>query len=89
MEKVTVLKRKAHLRWLEAPSAKNFQDLKCSKAEAQRAARSASKYWQELSCSIEKANNNDYIRRMYEVIKQASGPTIKRTVPLKEKIVLR
>nr|XP_027231896.1 uncharacterized protein LOC113823449 [Penaeus vannamei] len=43
MEKVTVLKRKAHLRWLEAPSAKNFQDLKCSKAEAQRAARSASK----------------------------------------------
>ena len=47
--------------------------------------RCANEYWVKLSSSNEEASNTGNARGMYEGIKQATGPNIKKIAPLKSK----
>lgn len=59
--------------------------LREARSEAQQMARRcANNYWLELSANIQAASDTGNIRGMYEGIKQANGPSIKKTAPLGE-----
>ena len=49
------------------------------------ARRCANGYWIKLSSSTEEASNTGNARGMYEGIKQAIGPNVKKIAPLKSK----
>ena len=45
----------------------------------------SNEYWIKLSFPIEEASNTGNAREMYEDIKQATGPNVKKIAPLKSK----
>ena len=51
----------------------------------QLARRCANEYWMKLSFSTEEASNTENAKEMYEGIKQATGPNMKKIAPLKSK----
>ena len=86
MEPVIEAKRTAFLKHKEHPSQRNLDALREAKSKAQRVARCcANNYWLELSSTVQVASDTGDIRGMYEGIKQATGPLIKKTAPLKSK----
>ena len=79
-------KREALLKYKAKPSAQNSQTLKEVKRMTQKVARQcANIYWQDLASSIETASLTGNIRSMYDGIKLALGPQIRKTAPLKSK----
>ena len=86
MEPLTQSKREALIRWKEDPTQQNLLSLRACRAKCQEVARKcANSYWLQLCSSIERASLTGNVRAMYEGIKQATGPTIKKTAPLKSK----
>ena len=86
MEPVIEAKRTAFLNFKENPSPRNLEDLRKARSKAQQTARRcANNYWLKLSSTIQVASDTGDIRGMYEGIKQATGPTIRKTAPLKSK----
>ena len=61
-----------------------LSELKQARKDVQKAARQcANDYWIKLCESIQNASDKGNIRSMYEGIKKACGPVIKRSAPLK------
>ena len=86
MEPTTTAKRQAFIRWKKDPNSKNLHSLRKARSESQKAARKcANNYWIQLSTAIEQASTSGNIRAMYEGIRQATGPAIKKSAPLKSK----
>ncbi len=56
----------------------------CKKAR-KAARRCANDYWTKLSEEVQQAAETGNIRGMYEWIRKATGPTSKKTAPLKDK----
>ena len=66
------------------PTTYSKQHLKNTRKQARKAARRcANDYWMKLSQEIQQAADTGNIRGMYEGIKKATGPTSKKTAPLK------
>ena len=86
METVIEAKRIAFLKHKENPSTRNLDVLREARSKAQQMARRcANNYWLELSSNIQAASDTGDIQGMYEGIKLATGPSIKKTAPLKSK----
>ncbi|XP_038062349.1 uncharacterized protein LOC119732818 [Patiria miniata] len=86
MEPVIEVKRTAFLKYKDNPSTRNLEALRKARGKAQQTARRcANNYWLKLSSRIQAASDAGDIRGMYEGIKQATGPSIKKTAPLKSK----
>ena len=78
-------KRKALLRHKKRPTTSSKQRLKSTRKQSRRTARRcANDHWMELSQEIQQAADTGNIRGMYEGIKKATGPTSKKTAPLKD-----
>ena len=66
------------------PSEQNLQILRAARSKVQqRASQCASDYWLQLCSQIQNAADTGNIKVMYDGIKQALGPTQKKTAPLK------
>lgn len=86
MEPLTERKRQALVNWKQTPSQQNLESLRRSRKESQKTARKcANDYWLQLCSTIEQASTTGNIKAMYEGIRQATGPSVKKTVPLKTK----
>lgn len=86
MQHVTDHKRKALLAYKEIPSRGRLKALQDAKRCSQRTARRcANDYWLDLCQSIQRAADTGDVRMMYEGIKKALGPPIRKTAPLKSK----
>lgn len=72
--------RPANLLSVYAPTLFTLRE---ARSEAQQMAW-CNNYWLELSANIQVASDTGYIRGTYEGIKQATGPSIKKTAPLGE-----
>jgi len=84
MEPATQIKRQALIKWKKDPTQLNLNSLRKSRGVCQKIARKcANDYWLQLCSSIEHASSTGNIRAMYEGIKQATGPTVKKIAPLK------
>ena len=78
-------KRRALLRHKKRPTTSSKQSLMIIRKQARRTARRcANDYWMKLSQEIQQAADSGNIRGMYEGIKKATGPTSKKTAPLKD-----
>ncbi|XP_076443949.1 uncharacterized protein LOC143282234 [Babylonia areolata] len=67
-----------------ALSEQSLQVLHAARSKVQQCARQcASDYWLQLCSQIQIAADTDNIKAMYDGIKQALGPTQKKTAPLK------
>ncbi|XP_068741873.1 craniofacial development protein 2-like [Montipora capricornis] len=70
--------------YMRSSSEKSLLALRAARSKVQQTARRcASKYWKQLSDSIQSAAGSGNIRGMYEGIKTALGPTQGKTAPLK------
>lgn len=77
-------KRAALQKFKASPSVQTQQALQASRANVQKAVRECiNKYWLNLCSSIQSASDTGNIKAMYDGIKQATGPHIKKTAPLK------
>ena len=86
MEPQTIAKRQALLNYKNSPNQKTLEALRRARNKSQELARKcANDYWLQLCTSIEKASVNGNTREMYEGIRQATGPAVKKTAPLKSK----
>ena len=86
MEPLTAAKRSALIQYKKDPNRKNLVSLQEARRKSQQLARRcANEYWMKLSSSIEEASNTGNARGMYEGIKQATGPNMKKIAPLKSK----
>ncbi|KAI8519655.1 hypothetical protein Bbelb_029120 [Branchiostoma belcheri] len=86
MEPAIHAKREALVQWKRDPTQQHMLSLRRAKARCQKLARQcANEYWVKLCSSIEHASQTGNVRAMYEGIKQATGPNIKKTAPLKSK----
>ncbi|XP_050703781.1 uncharacterized protein LOC126989216 [Eriocheir sinensis] len=66
------------------PSERNLQVLRSARSKVQQCARRcANDYWLQLSSQIQTAADTGNMKEMYDGIKQALGPTKKKTAPLK------
>ena len=84
MTTVTEAKRAALAQYKRAPSERNLQILRIARSKAQQTARlCANEYWTELSENIQSAAITGNIRKMYNGIKKAVGPTLNKTSPLR------
>nr|XP_032827065.1 uncharacterized protein LOC116952123 [Petromyzon marinus] len=84
LEPILQAKRMALLKYKQDPSTESLRALKTARSAAQTTARRcANNYWVNLSSRIQLASDTGNIRAMYEGIKTAFGPNIKRTAPLK------
>lgn len=84
MEPVIEAKRKALLAYKNAPSEKTLADLRIARSNAQRVARRcANDFWLQLCEDIQRSADNGNVRGMFDGIKKAVGPEVKRTAPLK------
>ncbi|XP_076035992.1 uncharacterized protein LOC143021955 [Oratosquilla oratoria] len=84
MSPVIDAKRAALAEYKRSPNEKTLEALRAVRSKVQQTARRcASEYWQQLSDSIQFASVLGNIRRMYEGIKTALGPTQSKTTPLK------
>lgn len=86
MKPILEAKRTALVRYKENPTPRTSAILKNTKKAAQQAARlCANQYWLQLCRGIQHAADTGNVRGMYEGIKKALGPTVKKTAPLKLK----
>ena len=86
MEHVIDAKRSALITFKSDPSQTNKTALRAARNIAQQTARHcANNYWLQLCQSIQTSSDTEHIRGMYDGIKKATGPTIKKTAPLKTK----
>ena len=77
-------KRDALTTYKASPSEINLLVLKTARSKVQQAARQcANEYWLHLCSKIQLAADTGNIKAMYDGIKQALGPTRKKTAPLK------
>ena len=77
-------KRSALLQHKKSPTRANLEALRDARKSTRRVARQcANDYWNELSQDIQRAADTGNIRKMYEGIKKATGPTPTKTAPLK------
>ena len=84
MEPLTAAKRAALIQYKKDPNRKNLVSLQEARRKSQQLARRcANEYWMKLSSLIEEASNTGNARGMYEGIKQATGPNVKKIAPLK------
>ncbi|XP_067878459.1 craniofacial development protein 2-like [Heterodontus francisci] len=82
LEPVIAAKRIALLNYKKAPSDLTSAALKAARSTAQRTARRcANDYWQHLCSHIQLASDTGNIRGMYDGMKRALGPTIKKIAP--------
>lgn len=78
------VKRNALLAYKANPTRDNLFKLRKARNDSQRIARQCiNEYWLELSQDIQRAADSGNIRKMYEGIKKAIGPTPTKTAPLK------
>ena len=86
MEPVIDATRSALINFKRDPSQRNKTALRAARNKAQETARHyANNYWLQLCQSIQTSSDTGNIRGMYDGIKKATGPTIKKTAPLKTK----
>ena len=86
MKPILEAERTALVDYKDDPNPQTSAILKNTKKAAQQAARScANKYWLQLCQGIQHAADTGNVRGMYEGIKKALGPTVKKTAPLKLK----
>ena len=84
MTPVIEAKRAALSEYKRTPSERNLQILRIARSKAhQTARRCANEYWTELSEKTQSAAITGNIRGMYDGIKKALGPTLKKTAPLR------
>ncbi|XP_050707960.1 uncharacterized protein LOC126993145 [Eriocheir sinensis] len=77
-------KRNALAAYKANPSERNLQVLRSARSKVQQCARRcANDYWLQLSSQIQTAADTGNMKEMYDGIKQALGPTKKKTAPLK------
>ena len=86
MEPVIDATRSALINFKRYPSQRNKTTLRAARNKVQQTARHcANNYWLQLCQSIQTSSDTGNIRGMYDGIKKATGPTIKKTAPLKTK----
>ena len=86
LEPVIDAKRSALITFKRDPSQTNKTALRAARNVAQQTARHcANNYWLQLCDSIQTSSDTGNTRGMYDGIKKATGPTIKKTAPLKTK----
>ena len=79
-------KNTAYLKHNQQPTAHTLRDLRSARSEVQKNARHyANQYWTTLCESIQKASDTGNLREMYNGIKLAIGPSVKKVAPLKSK----
>ena len=79
-------KNKAHLSHIRKPSAETLKNLREARSLVQRQARHfANLYWSNLCIQIQQASDTGNTRAMFDGIKQALGPSVRKTAPLKSK----
>ena len=79
-------KNQAHTEHNHKQTTESKQNLKTAKKDVQKKARYfANLHWLNLCSSIQEASDMGNIRGMYDGIKKALGPTIKKVAPLKSK----
>ena len=85
MEPLTAAKRSALIQYKKGKKKrKNLVSLQEARRKSQQLAmRYVNEYWMKLSFSNEEASNTGNAIEMYDGIKQATGPTVKKTAPLK------
>ncbi|CAH1239091.1 Hypp5708 [Branchiostoma lanceolatum] len=84
MEPVLEAKRRAFLSFKRCPSGQTLAALRTARSTAQRTAREcANDYWQQLCVGIQRSAESGDLQGMYNGIKKALGPTVKKTAPLK------
>lgn len=77
-------KRKIHIEHDRNSSESTKQKLLAAKSNLQRLTRKcANQYWEKLCSEIQQASDMGNIRKMYEKIRVAIGPTAKKLVPLR------
>ncbi|XP_072179816.1 uncharacterized protein [Diadema setosum] len=77
-------KRAVLTEYKRSPNEKSLQALRATRGKVQQTARRcANEYWQQLSNAIQTAAATGNIKRMYERIKCALGPTQTKTAPSK------
>ena len=83
MEPVIDARRSALINFKRDPSERNKTALRVARNKAQQTARHcANNYWLQLCQSIQTSSDTGNIRGMYDGIKKATSPTIKRTLLL-------
>ena len=86
MTPLIAAKRAALVKFKAMPSAANAEALRVAKHQVKHATRYyANKYWLALSAEIQYNSLTGDIKSMYEGIKKAIGPQVKKTAPLKSK----
>ena len=84
MTPVIEAKRNALTAYKANPSEQNLQILRAARSKVQLCARQcANDYWLQLCSQIQIAADTGNIKALYDGIKQALGPTQKKTAPLK------
>ncbi|XP_052217843.1 uncharacterized protein LOC127835421 [Dreissena polymorpha] len=84
LEPVLATKRSALLAYRKSPCEKTLSALRTARSNAHRIARRcANDYWLQLCESIQRSADCGNVRGMYDGIKKAVGPTVKKTAPLK------
>ena len=85
MEPVFDAKRSALINFKRDPSQRNKTTLRAARNKVQQTARHcANNYWLQLCQSIQTSSDTGNIRGIYDGIKKATGPTIKKTASLKK-----
>ena len=68
------------------PSAATLNTLKSARNDVQKEVRACTnEYWTDLCRTIQQAADTGNVKGMYEGIKKATGPSIRKTAPLKSK----
>ena len=83
MEPLTAANRSALIQYKKDPIRKCGHLQEARRKRQQLARCCANEYWMKLSFSIEEASNTGNARKMYEDIKQATDPNVKKIAPLK------
>jgi hypothetical protein len=84
LDPLITAKRAALQKYKESPTAQSHKALKKSRANVQKAVRSCvNKYWTELCNEIQTAANKGNIKAMFDGIKKATGPHVKKAAPLR------
>lgn len=77
-------KNAAHLAVIKCATRNSMKKLTEARSELQRASRfCANRYWNDLCDEMQKASNNGNLRELYQGLKKAIGPSIKKVCPLK------
>ena len=84
MRPVIGAKRTALIEYKQSPSERNLQIIRAARSKVQQTARRcANEYWTQLSQDMQAATITGNIRRKYDGIKKALGPTLSKTALLK------